>query len=96
MITPSEVRARNETITPYEQQIDQYLAAPWTDEMQRKGKVVSYRLYAGSHSRGVADEPNSIQLQRLKEAYTRAGWVFTDAPKTPGAWLFEYPKGKTP
>jgi hypothetical protein len=94
MISPQEVRARCENIGPYEQQIDQYLAEPWTDEMQRNGKVVSYRLYAAARRNGVSEEPNSTQLQRLREAYTKAGWVFSDAPNSPCAWLFEYPKGK--
>lgn len=96
MITPQEVRARNENITPYENQIDDTLSAPWTDEMQQHGRVVSYRLYSSPRSSGVSELPNAVQLARLKERYERAGWVFRDAPKTANAWLFEYPKGKKP
>jgi hypothetical protein len=96
MITPSEVKARNENILPYEKQIDETLSAPWTDEMQQHGRIVSYRLYAAARNSGVCDVPNTVQLERLRERYEKAGWLFRDDPKTANAWLFEYPKGKTP
>ena len=96
MITPSEVKARNENILPYEKQIDEALCAPWTDRMKRSGRTVSYRLLDGGNRHGVLDLPSCEQLTRLREKYERAGWVLRDDPKNQNAWIFEYPKGKTP
>ena len=97
MITPQDVWNRNINIQPYERQIDDTLGAPWTEEMKTHGRRVSLILSSHAASSGsVLTVPSDAQLERLREKYTKSGWVFHQDKKDENAWVFEFPKGKMP
>lgn len=97
MITPQDVWNRNINIQPYEKQIDDILGAPWTEEMKTHGRRVSLILSShAANSASVLAVPADTQRERLREKYTKSGWVFHQDKKDENTWVFEFPKGKTP
>jgi hypothetical protein len=97
VITPQDVWNRNINIYPYEKQIDSALSDPWTEEMKKEGRKVSFYL-AGRDAMlaGVLAMPSVAQLDRLRKRYVEAGWVFCEDPDDSSTWVFQFPTGKTP
>jgi hypothetical protein len=97
MITPQDVWNRNINIHPYEKQIDSVLSDPWTEEMKKEGRKVSFYLSGmAAMQAGVLARPSPAQLERLRKRYIEAGWVFSEDPKDDNVWVFEFPTGKAP
>lgn len=93
MIRPEEVRARALNITPYEDQIDMALGAPWTQEMREGGRIVSLVLPIHiAKANHVFAAPTEEQKARLRTKYEAAGWKIRSSRADSDTWIFDFPE----